>query len=166
MGASKELEGTCSIRLRLNENHNVIDLLSAIYFLIFLYDRSLEAFLKINFVTSAFLLYTPTHLTAQHIFKISFLFNFLNILDTISVFYEPCLINKLRVFMQIHIFLNAIKKVKPRYEVASPFKYNNAYYTLDILCFYILYVFCTFLHISISHKCINIHSLMIHISLI
>lgn len=56
------------------------------------------------------------------------------------------LLNRARVFMQIHSFIKPIKKMKPKQKFVSPTEYCNVCFALYIWCiFFILREFCKFL---------------------
>lgn len=56
-------------------------------------------------------------------------------------------ITKLRLFTQIHIFMDIIKKVEPRWKISLPIKYYRKHYTSDVLYIFSCYIhsiqFCT-----------------------
>lgn len=52
------------------------------------------------------------------------------------------LMNILRVFIQIHIVENIIKKVESQYKIVLLTKYYREQYTLDILYIFLHYVYC------------------------
>lgn len=89
--------------------------------------------------------------------------------------YSYCylLINRLRIFIHIHIFMNIIEKMGAKDSsriVFFSFIKQRVLLLTVIQIFYILYVslyilrvFCVFLYVHIVHKCIKIRSLLINV---
>lgn len=78
--------------------------------------------------------------------------------DIVVVF----VISRLRIFMQIHIFMNRTKNMeRKRKKFISLTKCYNKYFTPNLF-----YIFCVFLHLYISHKCITIRNLILKLKYI
>ena len=71
-------------------------------------------------------------------------------------------ISRLRIFMQIYIFMNKTKNMEhKRKGFISLTKCYNKYFTPNLF-----YIFCVFLHLYISHKCIKIRNLILKLKYI